>query len=59
MLTRDDVIRITESVIKDLRIHVTRGGFTDPNSWRVELRYQDELIDTDYFDVVQKDEYNG
>lgn len=58
-MTRDDVIRITEDVLRNLRVEVKRGGFTDPNSRTVHLMYDDTIISTDYFDVVQQDEYEG
>lgn len=58
-MTRDDVVRITESVLKELCINVSNGDFTNPNSRKIELLYRDEVISTDYFDVVQTDEYEG
>jgi len=58
-MTRDDVVRITESVLKDLRLEIRSGGFTDPNSRTVELKLGNETITAAYFDVVQTDEYEG
>lgn len=59
MLQRADVERIIENTLRDLSIVVKDGGFTDPNSRKIELRYKDNVISTEYFDVVQKDEYKG
>lgn len=59
MLTRADVERITENVLKELRIEVKGGDFTSPNSRTIHLMYGDTIISTDYFDVVQTDEYDG
>ena len=57
MLTREDVERITENVLRELRIEVRVGDFTSPNSRTVMLIHGDRLISSDYFDVVQQDEY--
>jgi len=59
MLTRADVERIVENVLRELTIEVNRGGFTDPNSRTVQLKLGDRVISETYFDVVQKDEYQG
>jgi hypothetical protein len=58
-MTRDDVIRITESVLSELKIEVDEGGFTDPNTRKVNLKFKDKVISTAWFDVVQKREYEG
>ena len=44
---------------ENLRIHVKEGGFTDPNNRRVSITLDGEEIAFDYFDVVQKSEYEG
>lgn len=59
MLERADVERIIENALRDLSISIKDGGFTDPNSRVVELRYKDTVLQKTYFDVVQKDEYEG
>lgn len=57
-MTRDDVIRITESVLQRLSIEVTTGGFTDPNSRKISLLYEgDQVIAYEYFNVADQDEY--
>ncbi len=58
-MTRDDVVRITESILSELRITVTDGDFTDPNSRVVTLYHGDRVLSYDYFDVSQQDEYGG
>lgn len=59
MLDRADVERIIENVIRELKIEVTTGDFTMPNSRKVVLIFRNEIIDSDYFDIVQKREYEG
>jgi hypothetical protein len=59
MLTRADVERITENVLSELSINIRGGDFTSPNTRIVELKLGDRIISTDYFDVVQKREYEG
>jgi len=58
-LNRADVERIAENIISSLKITVTRGDFTDPNTRIIELKYKDTVIDTASFNVVQRDEYEG
>lgn len=58
-MTRDDVERITEQVIKELRLTMPRGDFTDPNRRTIELTFKDQVIDSVTFDVVQVREYEG
>ena len=71
MLTREDVERIIRNVIKErglmtkddfvqgLSIEVKSGGFTEPNTRTVIVRFNGEEIASDWFDVVQQDEYEG
>jgi len=59
MLNREDVIRITEEVLKGLRLDVDRGHWTSPNERMIVLKYKDVVIDRMTFDVVQTDEYEG
>jgi len=59
-MTRDDVIRITETVLQRLSIEVTTGGFTNPNRRKISLLYEgDQVIAYEYFDVADQDEYEG
>lgn len=46
-------------LVDNLRVHVSSGNFTDPNSRKVSLTLDGEEIAYDYFDVVQKSEYEG
>jgi hypothetical protein len=57
MLTREDVERITENVLKRLSIQVDSGNFYDPNIRKVILRLDNDVISETHFDVVQKKEY--
>lgn len=57
MTVRADVERIVENILCDLRIEVTDGGFTNPNSRKITLLLGNRVLDTAYFDVVQKREY--
>lgn len=59
MLTREDVERIIENVLSELRVEVSNGDFTSPNSRRITLKLGDRILSTDYFDVVQQREYEG
>lgn len=59
MLTREDIERITENVLSQLSIEVSGGDFTNPNSRTIILKLGDRIISRDYFDVVQKREYEG
>lgn len=56
---RADVERIVEGVLSQLQLNIYSGGFTDPNSRKVELTLGDKVISTAYFDIVQTDEYEG
>lgn len=58
-LNKEDVERIIENVLSELSIHVSSGHFTDPNKRTITLKYKDKVISSDYFDVVQKREYEG
>jgi hypothetical protein len=59
MLDRADVERITENMLHKLSIHVKPGNFIDPNDRVITLKYDGEIISETYFDVTQKDEYEG
>lgn len=59
MLTRADVERITENVISQLTIEIKDGDWTNPNSRTIILKLGDRVLSQDYFDVVQKGEYEG
>lgn len=59
MLTRADVERITENVLKELRLEVKDGDFTCPNNRTIHLMYGETIISTAYFDIVEQMEYEG
>lgn len=58
-MTRDDVVRITEDVLRNLSIEIKDGDFTNPNNRTVMLMYRNQEISRTWFDVVQKGEYDG
>ncbi len=58
-LTRSDVERIVENMLENIKVSVSRGGFTDPNSRKVTLSYNSKVISETWFDVVQTREYEG
>jgi len=58
-MTRDDVVRITEDVLRNLTLELGRGDFTDPNRRTIVLKLHGREIDQVSFDVVQTDEYEG
>lgn len=57
MLTREDVERITENVLRELSIEVHNGDFTNPNERVVSLMFKGNVISKTSFSVVEKDEY--
>jgi hypothetical protein len=59
MLTRADVERIIETVIKGLTLELRRSNFTDPNRRTIVLKLDGCEIDQVSFDVVQTGEYEG
>lgn len=59
MLDKEDVKRITESILSELRIEVMDGDFTSPNSRTVILYHGERELSRDYFDIVQTREYEG
>ncbi|MNK14316.1 hypothetical protein D3C87_324210 [compost metagenome] len=58
---REDINDMIKKYLTEcLRIQVSRGDFTDPNSRKISLYLDDDdEIAYAYFDVVQKDEYGG
>ena len=58
-MTRDDVERITENVLRNLTLEMERGDFTDPNRRTIVLKLNGMVIDQVSFDVVQTREYEG
>jgi hypothetical protein len=52
-MTREDVIRITESVLENLSIEVREGSGTDERI--IVLNYNDREISRDWFSVRQED----
>jgi hypothetical protein len=59
MLTRADIERIIEVELCKITVEITAGGFTDPNSRKIEVKYGHRVLCYDYFDIVQRDEYEG
>lgn len=51
--------KLDQHIRDNLTIIVREGGWTMPNQRIVEIRFKDETICSDYFDVVQKQEYEG
>lgn len=58
-MDRNDVVRIVEGVLRDISIDVIKGDFTDPNSRKIELRYEGKVFSSAYFDIKEEDEYEG
>jgi len=58
-LSRADIERITENVLRNLTIEVKNGDFVSPNDRIIELKYKGEVISETRFDVVQNAEYEG
>ncbi len=59
MLTREDVERITENVLRNLTLEMEEVCFTGPNYRTIVLKYNGNVISRTTFDVVQKKEYYG
>jgi hypothetical protein len=59
MLTREDVERITENILRELTLEMARSDFTDPNRRTIVLKLNGREIDQVSFDVVQQSEYEG
>lgn len=57
MLTREDVERITENVLRNLTLEMEFGDFADPNKRTVVLKLNNKVITKASFDIVQKREY--
>jgi hypothetical protein len=56
-MTRDDVERITENVLRNLRLELQGGDYYDPNSRTIVLKYNETIIDSVSFDVKEQVEY--
>lgn len=54
-MNQEDIVRITESVIKDLSIRVRERDEYYSKYIVVELCYKDEVISTDYIDLPSPD----
>jgi hypothetical protein len=60
MLTREDVERIVENVLRELTLEVENGSFyCDPNSRTVTLKLGDRTITSTSFSVEDKPGYDG
>ena len=58
-LNREDIERIVENVISNLSIEVMNGSFVSPNERCVKLKLNRRVISETFFDVKDKDEYEG
>ena len=58
-LDKHDVERIVETMLSEFSMVVKPGDFTDPNCRTIILKYKGIEVTRTYFDVVQKDEYEG
>lgn len=58
-MNREDVVRISESVIRELRLVDERPCITEPNRIAIHLKYKNQTIDTVYLDVKDRREYEG
>lgn len=54
-MTRDDVIRITQAVISDLRIETEQDEWY-PNQITIFLKYKDTIISKTWIDVKENNE---
>lgn len=57
MLTREDIVRIAESVIRDLRLELGDADVFEPNIRTVSLLYNGTVIDSVSFDIKDKKEF--
>lgn len=55
----DDGRELTVADLKNLRLNLERGGFTDPNRRTIALYLGDEKLTEVSFDVTQTREYEG
>lgn len=58
-MTRDDVERIVNVVLKGLSLELDRNDSWNPNSRTVRLMLDGEELTQVTFDVAQKPEYEG
>ncbi len=59
-MTRDDVERIVENVLRELSLEVEDGDFYGSRNARtIKLMYQGKVITTASFDVEEQDSYRG
>lgn len=60
MLTREDVERIVENVLRELKLEVENGSFyCNPDERTISLKYKDKVIAQTRFDVTDKPGYDG
>jgi hypothetical protein len=59
VLTREDVERITENVLRNLALEMEREDWTNPNQRTIVLKHNGQVISRTSFDVVQAREYEG
>lgn len=58
-MNREDVVRITETVLKGLSLGLAPADFTDPNRRTIHLMFGKEKVSEVSIDVTQRDEYEG
>ncbi len=56
-LNKSDIERITESVIRELKLVIDKGDFTMPNCRTISLTLHGRVIDSATFDVADQSEY--
>jgi hypothetical protein len=52
-MTRDDVERITENVLRNLSLEIEKGDFTNPNCRTIMLKLDGKKISEVTFDIVE------
>ena len=57
-MNRDDVIRITEEVLKNLKLELSDPYFMQSNYRTILLKYNNEVISQVDFDIIPKPEYD-
>lgn len=59
-MTRDDVERIVENVLRELSLEVEGSDFYgDRNSRTIKLMYRDKVITTAHFNVEDQEGYDS
>jgi hypothetical protein len=58
-MTKDDVVRIIEQTLSELRIVTENGSWTIPNDRIIKLMLGNQVISETTLSVVQRSEYGG